>query len=363
VAVAAGAVLLAVLLCDYYYFFYTVLTGCLIFGWQAIQKKDPFFFLKRGYLLSFAVFFVTSIIVTAPLVISLLLLNASDPILGAHNSKEFSLDLLAPFIPGGHWRFADLTQPFWSKLPGNIHESSVYIGVSVLFLLIYVWIKRRNVQVQGLRLWYFILLFFAILSLGPVLHIWGREISFIRLPYALFVNAFPPLAVSGMPVRMIVMVTLSASVICSVGFKMLLREGANKKLLAALLLAILFVESLPTPMPATKLPIPGYVNILKNLPGNEGLIDEITSPPFALYYQTIHEKPMVAFGYLSRVPKSVSTNQDELIQIIANKKYFKLYDDYGIRYFITDANVDTLRDYPQAKILYQDSQVKLYDLK
>ena len=68
---------------------------------------------------------------------------------GAHPPKEFSLDLLAPVIPGGHWRFADLTQPFWSRLPGNIHESSVHVGVSVIGLAGYTWIRRRRVPGIG----------------------------------------------------------------------------------------------------------------------------------------------------------------------------------------------------------------------
>lgn len=70
---------------------------------------------------------------------------------------------------------------------------------------------------QGLRLWYFILIFFTIMSLGPALHIWGWEIPFIRFPYALFEMVFPPLKVSGVPVRMIIMTTLSAAVISAMG--------------------------------------------------------------------------------------------------------------------------------------------------
>jgi hypothetical protein len=229
----------------------------------------------------------------------------------------------------GHWRFAHLTQFYWSKIPPNMHESSVYIGISVFFLLIYVWNKRKNMQVAGLRLWYFILIFFTIMSLGPVLHIWGKEIAFIKLPYELFTMLFPILKLSGVPVRMMVMTQLSVSILCAIGFKLLFRESTIKRLLAVVLLIILFFEYLPKPIPASQIAIPKYVNILKRLPDNKGIIDTITPRSLALYYQTIHNKP-IAFGYIARIPKSVEEKNKKMIQVINNKQYTSLYRDFNI---------------------------------
>lgn len=42
-AVAAGLVLFAVILCDYYYFFYCVLIGVVIFLWHGLRTKNPVF--------------------------------------------------------------------------------------------------------------------------------------------------------------------------------------------------------------------------------------------------------------------------------------------------------------------------------
>ncbi len=359
--IASAIVLFAVILCDYYYFLYCVLIACLILAWYGIQKNNIFFFLREKYLVPLTAFFVGFLVTAAPLIVSFLLLNTRDPLLGTHAPNEYSLDLLALFIPGGHWRFSHLTHSYWSNLPGNIHESSVHIGLAVIYVLIFMWAKRRTFPAQGLRLWYFILIFFTITSLGPVLHIWGWEIPLVRLPYAFFEVVFPPLRLSGVPLRMMVMTMLSAGVISAMGFKVLFLQSIGKRLLAGLLLIILFIEYLPRPIPDSQINVPPYVNFLKELPDNEGILDMVAEPTLALYYQTIHGKPM-AFGYVSRIPRSVNKKDEELQQLIRDKKYILLYRDYNIRYLVTDADLDILSENPWIRMVYNDTQVKLYDL-
>ena len=438
VAIASALVLFLVFLCDYYYFFYGLLAGGLMVIWYAIQKKNLFFF-RKNYLIPFIVFTLIILVTTGPLVSSLLLLNIKDPWWGSHPSAINSLDLLAPFIPGGHWRLANLTQFYWSKLPGNIHESSVHLGVAVIFMLIYTWFKRRELRVQRPGLWYFVLIFFGVMSLGPVLHIWGKEITYLRLPYAwcklafpslklsnclvrtmvmvmlmgilLFVlnyiragrrrglwfwyialifvviiifeaalhiwgsgifflkmpytlleKTFPPLKLSGNPGRMMVIVGLSASVIWAMGFKMLFQNSPKKRLLIAFLLIMIFFEYLPRPIPSTRLSIPGYVEILKDLPDKGGIIDTVNPPLLAGYYQTIHQKPL-AFSDVSRIPRSVQEKDSRLRQLIQNKEYGRLYFDYHIRYMITDAVTEITDDRLSIELLYQDAKVKLYALR
>ena len=360
-AIASAIVLFAVFLCDYYYFLYCVLIACLIVAWYGIQKKDIFFLLRKEHLVPLTAFFIGFLVTVGPLVVSFLVLNTKDPFLGGHPSKVYSLDLLALFIPGGHWRFARLTHSYWSNLPGNIHESSVHIGLAVLYVLIFTWVKRRKFPAQGLRLWYFILIFFTVMSLGPVLHIWGWEVPFIGLPYELFEMVFPPVKASGAPVRMMVMTMLSAGVISAMGFKVLFRESRGKRLLVGLLLMTIIIEYLPKPIPASKIAIPPYVNFLKDLPDTKGIVDTTAEPRLALYYQTIHEKPM-AFGHVSRIPASVNVKDQKLRQLIRDKQYVSLYRDYNIRYLVTDADTDILAEYPSIRMLYHDSKVKLYDL-
>jgi len=216
--IACAIVLFAALLCTHYYFLYSVLIACIILIWRAIQKKNIFFFLEEEHLLPLTAFFVGLLVTSGPVIVSFLVSNSCDPYLGANLPEQYSLDLLAPLIPGGHWRFAHLTHSYWSVLPGNIHESSVHMGLAVLYVLVFTWLRRRNFSPPGLRLWYLVLIFFTIMGLGPVLHIWGWEVPFIKLPYMLFEKVFPVLKVSGNPVRMMVMTMLSAGVIWAMGF-------------------------------------------------------------------------------------------------------------------------------------------------
>ncbi len=362
VALASAITLYAVILCAYHFFFYCLLTAIIIAVWQAISSRDIFCFFKKRYLFPFLSFFATLLVTSAPLVISLLLLNVNDPLAGGHKPKVYSLDLFAPLIPGGHWRFAGLTESYWSRLPGNIHESSVCVGIAVLFMATYVWLKRRNLMTKDLALWYIVFVFFGLLSLGPVLHVWGKEIAFIKLPYALLARLLPPLKISSIPVRMMLMVILSLSVICAAGFQSFLCGSAKKRFAAFLLLSLLFIEYLPKPMPCSLIPVPEYINVLKKLPGNGGVIDLVNTRTLALYYQTIHEKP-IAFGYVSRVPKSVKEKDDQLKAIIKRREFSRLYAEYNIRYLIGGAAINTAdgQSLVPIRTFYRDS-VALYDL-
>ena len=103
---------------------------------------------------------------------------------------------------------------------------------------------------------------------------------------------------------MMVMVMLSAAVISAICLQNIFQRIGDKYIFIALILGLfLFVEFLPKPLPITKVYIPEYVNLLKDMPKNGGMIDAI-DPPFSLYYQTIHEIP-IATGYISRYPTSV----------------------------------------------------------
>jgi hypothetical protein len=357
-ASAAAAALVAVLLCDYYYFFYCVVTGGMMVVWYAVEQRDFFFFLKRKYLIPCGIFVALVLITAGPLVVSLLLLNVRDPLLGFHSPVKSSLDLLAPIIPGGHGYFAPLTEPFWSHLTVNIHESSVHMGISVLFVLSYVWLKRRECRVESLRFWFGTLVFFAVMSLGPVLHIWGREMPFIRLPYALLETIFPPLKLSGAPVRMMVMVMLSASVICAVGFTML----KGKRWLVVLVLMMLFVEYLPKPLPASQPIVPPYVQFVKTLPDDGGIIDVVSRPTRALYFQTVHEKP-VAFGYVARIPSSVHEEERTVKRLVRDRDYSTLFCDYHFKYLVAPFEQEVAGDNPSMNLLYQDSSISIYDLE
>lgn len=348
------------ILCDYYYSFYCILLGCLLFLWHWIHKKNLFFF-KKEYLLPLITFVFVVLLASGPMVISLISSNQKDPFLGYHKPEIFSIDLFSPIIYGAYWRFSHLTAYYWSNLHCYFGECSVHLGVSVILVLLYTWIRRKKIQVKTLNFWYFILVFFYLMSLGPVLHIWGRAVQFLPMPYKLLEWIFPFLKLSGVPARMMVMVVFSSSVIFAIGFRSFIGELKKNKIFMAVFFIMFFLEYLPQPMPFVKIDIPEYVKILKSRPANKGVLDIANNYSLQLYYQTIYDKPM-AFGYVARLPKSLKEKEDFLAKVITNKDYKKLYYDYDIGYLIVPANFKVVDKNLLIKILYCDNHIALYEL-
>ncbi|MBI2352392.1 MAG: hypothetical protein HYV00_13130 [Deltaproteobacteria bacterium] len=359
-AIASALTLFAVLLSSYYYFLHSVFAALVIVVWYGFQKKDVLFLFRRNYLIPLAVFLVGIISTAGPLIVAFLLLHMSDPFGGGHSPSEFSLDLLALFVPGGQWRFGELTQFHWSRVPGNTSESSAYVGFSAMLVVAYVWMNRKHPGTREVGLWLWMLVFFALMSLGPTLHIWGYRLSFIALPYRLFRDILP-LKLSGVPARMAVMTILSASIICAMGLKILFQESRGKRALAAVLVALFVLEHLPRAMSASQIPIPEYVRVLKDLPEEGAVMDGTTDRRLMLYHQTIHEKP-IPFPYADRIPKSLYGKTRKLKEMVRFRQYTVLCRDYNVRYLVVEAGMESPANEPPVKMMYRDSKVQLYDL-
>jgi hypothetical protein len=156
-------------------------------------------------------------------------------------------------------------------------------------------------------------------------------------------------------------VILSASVLAGVGFAELLRrERSSRKpiVFGALVLVVLLLEYLPAPIPARENPLPDFVRELKKLP--DGPVYDVRSSKFhALYYQTIHQRPM-AFGYISRPSSSVVAKSSELRQVFEAGDYDKLYREYGFKYLILPRSMNLVA--ALGSPLYQDNDAQIYDL-
>lgn len=356
-ALFSAVVLYFNLLSDYYFFFYSVLTAGILYLWQAWQKKDVFLGYGRKIFFPALIFLAIISIFCGQIILSLILQEIIDPLLGSHPAGMFSTDLLAIFIPGGHWRFAQLTYGFWSKLSGNIHESSVSIGISVSVMLIYVLAKRKKIKDKNLSVWFVVFFFFLILSFGPNLQIAGTKINNVLMPYGFLEKTLPFISLSGMPVRMMVVVVLSSAIIFAFGLKRLFAGRTKDKVIALIFITVLFIEYLPKQILQTKIVLPAFVNELKNLPAG-GVVDTVSSPSEALYYQTVHGKPL-AFGYLARIPQSVVTDDMAIDLLLSGKKLTELCQTYGFKYLVAD---NTFGKADSAKIIYDDNKVKLLEL-
>lgn len=362
--IASALTLWLVLLCDYYYFFYCVLAGILIVLWYMLSQKDLLFFTKREYLSSLSAFTLLALILTGPIIFPLMHLMRTDPLLDAHNPKSFALDLFALFVPGETWRFSSLTEGYWANIPLSISEASVYLGFGAILLLGYLWVKRKNIEVDGrnsISLWYFMAGFFFLMALGPVLQINGNIVYEGVMPYTLLETVLPFLKLSGVPARMVVMITLFAAVLGAMAITVLLKASRGK-VFAALIVALLIFESLPTSLPATPTSMPEYITALENLPNDGGVLDQAAPTKYIqLYYQTGHRKP-VAFGYIARTPSSVAEKEAGLRRAINKEDYAALWNTYHIRYIVTKDLIEYDNPFVSVGLVYQDDEVNIYRL-
>jgi hypothetical protein len=362
-AVGAALVLFLVILCDYYYFLYCVIAAAIILGWWAIRRPEAGSIVGARRVAAFGTFALVALSTSGVLAGALVWSSLRDPLTGAHPAIEFSLDLLSPLVYGGHWRFGALTRPFWIRLPPNVHESSVHLGFSVIALALYAWRNRRALNAAEVGLFAFLTLFFLVLAWGPTPQVAGKAVLGNRavLPYAWIEAVFPPLAISGVPIRMMVMVTLGAALLASYGFALLLRGDTRHRIAAPALACVMLIEYLPKPIPTLAIPVPDYVPAVRHLPGKDAVLDTVSTPSYALFYQTLHERQM-AFGYVAREPRSVETQDRALEQVLRQQRFDRLWPDYRLRYLVARDLAPMLRTWPGVRKLWDDGETAVFDV-
>lgn len=378
VALAGAGSLALVVLCDYYYLFYAIIAAILIGIYRLVvylkekRHKEPNPTIEASTSLSFtkrfygtmAVFTLTSAAAILPFVYGLWKLNRQDPLQGSHSPSMFSLDPFSPFIPGEHWYWYQLTEWFWHHLHGFNSETSVFLGISLITILIVAIVARRRLHLPAwLGAWWLILVIFWALALGPRLQTFGSVVlPNVPLLYAWLGKLFPLLAISGMPIRMFVMVTLASAVIAATVIAKLQLRRPFGIVAMALLSLIFFVDVRPRPMPLTAPFSLAYATVLKQLPisPQAGIVDYgAKDGPAALLAQTIHERPM-AFGYLTRTPISTENKNFNIYAAIEQGRQDELCPTYHLRYMVAHKYYDN-----GLPIIYQDpnSDIHIYDLK
>ena len=361
--VLAGVSLFLVILCDYYYFFFCVLAGAILLGWHLLSQRRNRPWAQRSFVLSLATFVAVSTALCGPLLVSLLGFSWRDPLVGAHDAEQFSLDLLGPLIPGGTWRFAELTGWYWQHLPGNLSEKSVSWGLGSIALMIVAWASRRKLR-PWIGVWSFLLAFFALLALGPRIQLLGQPVDHLPGPFALLVKLLPPLKLAGAPVRMSVITSLCVAMIAGAGFSILWRTSTGARAVAVLLLTVAVLGSWPFPQPITPAAFPPYVAAMQSLSKEYGLFDveDAFGAARALYDQTAHRIPL-AHGYVSRVPRSVAQRDAELDVLAERGQWQTLCERYGFRYLVFRSEAAAEATLEAASILQQaDPRLRFYDL-
>jgi hypothetical protein len=358
-AIGASLSLFLVLFCDYYYFLYSLITAGFIFVYLLWKKELPPLKIRSSYL-PLVCFGVLSLIIIAPLPVALLRLNSHEILEGSHPARLLSSDIFTPFIDGNFWHFHSLTDGYWKHvnsyvLPG---DSSVYFTYALLFVVFISWIKRKQLS-RYLGFWWFIALFFGIMSLGPRLHMQHHYLEIIPAPYVILEKLIPGLELSGVPVRMLVMTILAMAVVASVVLARLNLSQWRGRILLALFVLIYSLEVLPVGLPMAGNSFPAYTYALRKLPNGAVLDNAAKSEPMQLLNQTNHDKPMI-LGYISRTPRSLSKKEAPMVDAYTLGKYASLCKNYKLRYVTTSAKKPLNTTFP---IVYKDENALIYDLK
>lgn len=205
-------------------------------------------------------------------------------------------DLLAYGLPPTlHPLWGEAMVPFYEKFAAN-RANMPYIGYTVLALaLLGLWGQQR----REASFWFANGLLWLVLAAGATLLVNGRLYPHIPLPYRWLENLFPFSALRS-PDRFNLLLVLALAVLAGLGAGYLWQR--KRRLLLPLALGVA-LEYLFFPIPAWELP--PRSPFLETM-AQDGMAYAVIDYPFGysrakqwLYYQTIHEKPLVE-GHMSR---------------------------------------------------------------
>jgi hypothetical protein len=187
--------------------------------------------------------------------------------------------------------------------PGeNVVENTVFLGFVPLVLAVLGWRDARSREARVFR-WVWVV--FAVLSLGPHLHVAGYTVGIaghpLPMPYLVLYH-LPYGQLAHGPARFILLAGLGQAVLAGFGVRRLLAGSEHATALLVLLLAAAVFETAAVPYPLAVVHHPaGY----DHLPSSSGALLEVPIPdwpaqlPQRMLYQTSHGWPVFG-GYLSR---------------------------------------------------------------
>ena len=207
----------------------------------------------------------------------------------------------------------------YSAFSGNASENTGYLGISVIILSIIGIITYKKKSL----FWLLGSIFFAILSLGPVLHIMGKTALIVSKSNPLGYIPLPSVAYYFIPFldliraisRIEVVLMLTISVLSAYGitsiFLKLERRRLLKILIGVAILGIIIFEYCPTPYPLdyTNTKVPEFYQNIKNKTDGAILslptkVPNTVKPEMYLFYASTAQKPLIG-GEISRVPMTV----------------------------------------------------------
>jgi len=354
-------------LADWYYFFYILIFVVLYLIYILITQLKSF---SRKITINLALTFLAALIVLSPYLGPMIYQKITNPDfnLPGHDPIFYSIDLYAYFIPGQTSFLGQDIPNIWSHWTGQ-NENIAYLGIGVLILMLYALFKIRS---KKIIFWFLTFLIFAILSLGPYLHINGEAIRTVRLPYYYMNQYIPFVSMQGMPSRFVVMAYLAAALLVSFALSDILKwKHFIKFIIAALITVIIVLDYWPIKFKISPLSVPEFYYTLQKDPGDFAILDTSAETSKVMFYQTIHHKKLIG-GYTSR--EIVSTKKFlENTPVISNIYFGKDFDteeadpsilkSYNIKYILVgDSTKGHIVDKLKLPTVYASSKLAVYQV-
>lgn len=322
---------------------------------------------------------IVALVALSPLLVPMIQWRLSGGVVGGHKVLKWSAEIQRFFIPGSHTTLGKflaqwgLVRP--SPAEGLFHvsspirvEHSVYVG---WFTLILALVGARQ---KGTRLWQWFAIICGFFALGPQLKLWGA-VTIIPLPYYILHHWIPFFQLGGMPVRFAIPFQFAIGVLVSFGVRQLILkwESLAQDLTFPVLKQAIFVAGVTLtililvgghviyPFPTFDPPRTSAYQWLSQQPGNQSVID-LTKPnkKSSLYYQTIHEKPLVG-GILSRYPVSIKRKlvSNSIFQTFYTSNHHPKTSDNPFP-GVDDARAETRRVFERYNIGYVITHYKFW---
>jgi len=369
-ALYAGLALGYVALSNWAYLLYLLIfCAAFLIYHLAVERRAH---LRRPVLRQYAIVAAVGGLLSAPVAIPAFLASRS----GAYDITRYVggaalyvSDLLGFLTPSpDHCLVGALVQPIFDRFTGGRFEGTVFLGFAALALA--GWGLQRAGPRQG-RFWLLVALLFAIISMGPGLHVLGHYrfpwLSWMRMgtvaqslgvpmkpEWVQMFDQAPMLPLPGAvlqllplfkwtraPSRFIVLTMLALAVLAGFGVARLrqaLRERRWLRLPAptvvtTLLAAAVLLEFCILPFPTTPAQVPAFYQRLAAEPGDFAILD-LPIQPYQLqpqYRQTVHGKRLV-YGHISRVPEERFAYLESVASEIYRPSGY--FEEVDIRYLI-----------------------------
>lgn len=366
---------------EYYYFIYLSFFTIIFLLYNQFTDNN---ILKKSIIKRISIMLIIFGLIYLPFVYPLLkeLITSKSDYMYAGGHIQFSADILGFFIPAQfHPIFGEYVTPIYKNFTGNRAEHTVFTGYTVLFLAILAILKIKN---REIKFWSLSAIIFFLFTLGPILHINGKLLDYIKLPYSIIMN-LPILSIARVPSRWDVLVMISLAILAGYGLNYLfIKYGTIKRKLIIVFIGLILFEYLSIPYPMSTEKIPEFYHQLR-YDTKDSAIFEIPNARSGnyMYYQTLHEKKLVN-GYVSRrppeainfikstpiinqlssIPKDMAINDNIANYTISILNYYKiryiiLHENYLKKDEINKTNI-LLQNISKEKRIYKEDNMVVY---